>query len=204
MECRPPCLSVVISLMSVLCVHFVIYQQLQQLDLPEAHSLAEHRWGMRYDPTITVHANHRPPSPLLHPDRAGRRVGSIFYGLRPNEHYSISPPPPLPHTVQRQGIILSRVRSTTISVWIGSLTLSPQASASSPPPDPGRDTLAGGGGDPIWTTVVKSRHWTETLVFYILYSILYSTIGTICSVCNSVWGGGGAKTGNNAAENILE
>ncbi len=33
-----PCLPCRISIMSVFCVHLVIYQQLQQLGLPEARS----------------------------------------------------------------------------------------------------------------------------------------------------------------------
>ncbi len=56
-----PCLPCVISLMSVFCVHLVIYQQLQQLGLTEARSWAaprqlgqtvQVRHGRRYGPPI--------------------------------------------------------------------------------------------------------------------------------------------------------
>ncbi len=85
--CRP-CLPCMISLMSVFCVHLVIYQQLQQLDLPEARSWAAPRQGRRYRtprlwPAHHSTTNHPSPSPLLQLGRAGRRVGSILYGLRP-------------------------------------------------------------------------------------------------------------------------
>ena len=94
--CRP-CLPCVIWPMSVFCVHLVIHQQLQQLDLPEAHSWAAPRQGRQYRTSRLWPAhhstNHPSPSPLLQLGRAGRRVGSILYRLRP---LCIGPPCRIP------------------------------------------------------------------------------------------------------------
>ncbi len=64
-----PCLYCVISLMSVFCVHLLIYQQLQQLGMPAARSWAAPRQGRRYIMPWQVAvwpAHHSTPSSFLY------------------------------------------------------------------------------------------------------------------------------------------
>jgi hypothetical protein len=86
------CLPCVISLISVFCVHFVIYQQLQQLGSPEPRSWSAPWQGRRYStPWQAIRCAHHSTnqrlvqisaSTLLQLDSAGRRVGTTLYGFR--------------------------------------------------------------------------------------------------------------------------
>jgi hypothetical protein len=73
-----------LSAKSKFCVHLVIYQQ--QLGLPEVRSWAAPCQGRRYSTAWhVVRPTHYSQiiAPLFQLGRAGRRVGCIFYDLRP-------------------------------------------------------------------------------------------------------------------------